>query len=95
MNSQKLWEASLANRAENTRKNYLRCFREFAEWVQKTPNELREMKYKEDLNSKPWDAGEDALDPGRPLRGEGGARGGRRLVPGGVRGLQRVGRGEV
>jgi len=55
MESQVVWEASLANRAEGTRWQYLTRFKSFVEWTGLTPDKLREMKYKEDQTAKPWE----------------------------------------
>jgi len=46
---------SLANRRESTRASYLRLFRGFLEYTGKTADELRQLKYEEDLKEKPWE----------------------------------------
>jgi len=55
MNAQKVWEATLANRAEGTRRVYLNHFKRFVDWTGLKPDELREIKYKEDQMAKPWE----------------------------------------
>jgi integrase len=55
MNSLKVWQASLANRTEGTRKKYVSHFNRFIEWANITPDKLREMKYLEDKEAKPWE----------------------------------------
>lgn len=51
----KVWEASIANRAESTKQNYSKCFKDFVEWTDLTPDQLREMKWQEDQADKPWE----------------------------------------
>jgi hypothetical protein len=53
MNSMKIWNNSLANRAEGTRKQYFYYFGDFIEWSGLSPDELQEMKYQEDWEAKP------------------------------------------
>jgi len=50
-----VWEASLATRAESTKQNYLKSFKDFMEWTRLTPDQLREMKWEEDQAGKPWE----------------------------------------
>lgn len=50
-----IWKSSLANRSEGTRKQYLHYFNNFINFVGRSPDELREMKYLEDQESKPWE----------------------------------------
>jgi len=51
----KIWEASLANRAESTKENYSKYFGGFLKWAGLTPDQLREMKWEEDQAGKPWE----------------------------------------
>ena len=51
----KIWEASLANRAESTKQNYSKHFKDFVEWAGLTPDQLRKMKWQEDQAGKPWE----------------------------------------
>lgn len=53
--STKVWMESLANRKEGTRANYQRHFEGFMEYTGKTADQLRQLKYEEDQNSKPWE----------------------------------------
>lgn len=53
--SMKVWESNLATRAEGTRDQYMRRFRHFVEWASVTPDELREMKFRENQTAKPWE----------------------------------------
>ncbi len=55
MNALEVWEASLANRAQGTREKYFSHFKTFIEWCNRTPDELREMKYAENKAEKPWE----------------------------------------
>lgn len=55
MNSLNVWKNSLANRAEGTRKQYFYHFENFIKWANVAPDELREMKYQEDQEAKPWE----------------------------------------
>lgn len=55
MSSMEIWGSSLANRTKGTRKQYLHYFNGFINFVKKSPDELREMKYKENMEAKPWE----------------------------------------
>jgi len=48
----------LSNRAEGTRRNYLEHLERFCEYVGKTPDELRQMKWLENQSEKPWERNE-------------------------------------
>ncbi len=51
----KVWEETIANRAESTKQDYRKHFKCFVEWSKLTPDELRDMKWHEDQASKPWE----------------------------------------
>jgi len=51
----RVWMESLANRKEITRQGYLRNFEGFLEYTGKTADELRQLKYEENQNDKPWE----------------------------------------
>jgi len=53
--STRIWKHKLATLAENTRIGYIRYFRKFIDFVGINPDELREMKYLEDSECKPWE----------------------------------------
>lgn len=53
--SVKVWKATLANRAGSTRDKYLFFFEGFVKATGLTPDQLREMKYQENLTAKPWE----------------------------------------
>jgi len=55
MNSIKVWENTLANRAEGTQKQYRYYFGDFLRYVGVSPDELREMKFVENQEAKPWE----------------------------------------
>lgn len=50
-----IWRQHLSNRAESTRDSYQRYFQRFLEWSQLTADELRQLKYEEEQNQKPWE----------------------------------------
>ena len=53
--SLKVWEETIANRAESTKQDYRKHFECFIEWTGLNPDQLREMKWHEDQASKPWE----------------------------------------
>jgi len=55
MNSLKVWDNSLANRSESTRTHYLHYFKKFVAWAGLSPDDLRDMKYREDQEARPWE----------------------------------------
>jgi len=55
MQALKVWQANLANRSEGTRQQYSNFFKKFCEWTGLTPDELREKKWKENQEEKPWE----------------------------------------
>jgi len=55
MKSVKVWENTLANRSQSTRQQYIRYFNNFLDYAGVSADELREMKYLEDQNAKPWE----------------------------------------
>jgi len=54
-NAVKVWMDGLSNRSEGTRKLYFRHFKKFYGWAGKSPEQLRELKWKEDQAQKPWE----------------------------------------
>jgi len=55
MDSITVWKASLSNRSEATKKQYFHYFKRFQSWVEKTADELRQLKFQEDQTAKPWE----------------------------------------
>ena len=55
MNSLKVWSNALSNRAEGTQKQYRYYFNDFLDFAGVSADKLREMKYQENMNSKPWE----------------------------------------
>ena len=55
MNSIKVWENTLTNRAEGTQKQYRYYFSDFLRYAGVSPDELREMKFVENQEAKPWE----------------------------------------
>ena len=51
----KLWMESLANRKTSTKELYIRKFKGFIDYTGKTADQLRQMKYLETQNTKPWE----------------------------------------
>jgi integrase len=55
MKALKIWKNTLANRAKGTRNQYFHYFNKFLDYAQVSADELREMKYEEDQEAKPWE----------------------------------------
>lgn len=53
--SVRVWMDSLTNRAEGTRRIYRKHFERFVAYIQKTPDELRGLKWQENQSAKPWE----------------------------------------
>ena len=53
--SVRVWMDSLTNRAEGTRRIYREHFERFVAYIQKTPDELRRLKWEENQSAKPWE----------------------------------------
>lgn len=55
MSSLEIWKSSLANRQTGTVEKYFFYFKKFQEFTGFNSDELREMKYNEDQEGKPWE----------------------------------------
>ena len=53
--SMRVWMDGLSNRSPRTRKLYLAHFERFINYVRKTPDELRQLKWQENQSEKPWE----------------------------------------
>ena len=50
-----VWMEGLSNRSESTRESYQRHFKGFMSFTGMTADQLRQLKYEEDQNEKPWE----------------------------------------
>jgi len=49
-----IWTRHLSNKAAKTRSDYVKNFQLFLSWCRKTPDELRQLKFKEETEKEPW-----------------------------------------
>jgi len=49
-----IWMRQLSNKADKTKRDYVKDFKRFLDWCKKTPDQLREMKFQEENKKEPW-----------------------------------------